>query len=80
MALSLLRRSTFRSRNSASLSLSVSNSDQSRNRRQINATRFPKHSAVSMSPMLGVASSALLCPMAPSHVPRRFKSLGEPPL
>lgn len=30
--------------------------------------------------MLGISSSALLCPIAPTQLPNRFKSVRAPPL
>src|SRR5205807_2846192 len=71
---------TFSCRNSDSLSRTISYGVPSLKRRVISAIRLPKRSAVSVSPMLGASSSALLCPIAPTQVPSRFRSERAPPL
>src|SRR2546430_15543703 len=71
---------TFSCRNSDSLSRTISYGVPSLKRRVISAIRLSKRSAVSVSPVLGASSSALLCPLAPTQVPSRVRSERAPPL
>src|SRR2546429_1996096 len=70
---------TFSCRNSDSLSRTISYGVPSLKRRGISAIRLPKRSAVSALPLLGASSSPLLCPIAPTQVPSRFRSERAPP-